>query len=177
MYGPQLRLRSTVSTVAGSTAFTIRDEVENLGSTPAELELLYHFNVGRPFLEQGSSVACPAKTIVPRDPRAAEGIGTYSTYLGPTQGYAEQVYYYEPIGDDKGESIAIPRMRMATWGSALRSMSANCPGSASGNPPSPTATVTSRASNPGRTTPISSSTNASRNASSRSRPAASTPRR
>jgi len=106
-FGPQLRLQSTVSTIAGSTAFTIRDEVENLASSPAELELLYHFNVGRPFLEQGSSVACPAKAVVPRDPRAAEGIDTFAAYLGPTPGYAEQVYFYEPLGDDKGESLAM----------------------------------------------------------------------
>jgi hypothetical protein len=107
MFGPQLRLRSTVSTVAGSTSFTIRDEIENLASTPAEVELLYHVNVGRPFLEQGSSVSCPANVVVPRDPRAAEGIDEYQAYLGPTPGYAEQVYYYEPKGDGNGESLAL----------------------------------------------------------------------
>jgi hypothetical protein len=107
MFGPQLRLRSTVRTVAGSTAFTIRDEIENLASTPAEVELLYHINVGRPFLEQGSSVSCAANAVVPRDPRAAEGIDSYQAYLGPTPGYAEQVYYYEPKGDANGESLAL----------------------------------------------------------------------
>jgi hypothetical protein len=107
MFGPQLRLRSMVSTQAGSTAFTIRDEVENLGSSPAEIELLYHINLGRPFLEQGSSVACPAKTIVPRDKRAAEDMSSLTTYLGPTTGYAEQVYYYEPLGDQNGTSLAL----------------------------------------------------------------------
>ncbi|MBX3444963.1 MAG: aldose 1-epimerase family protein [Planctomyces sp.] len=107
LFGPQLRLRSTVRTVAGSTAFTIVDEIENLGSTSAELELLYHINLGRPFLEQGSSVACPARAVVPRDERAAEGMERYAVYEGPTSGYAEQVYYFEPIADRDGRTLAL----------------------------------------------------------------------
>jgi hypothetical protein len=107
MFGPQLRLRSTISSVAGTTAFTIQDEIENLASSAAELELLYHINVGRPFLEQGSSIACPAVKIVPRDARAAEGMDAHATYLGPTTGYAEQVYYYEPKGNADGQSLAL----------------------------------------------------------------------
>lgn len=107
MFGPRLRLKTTIRTVAGSAAFTIEDEVENLGSGAAEVELLYHVNLGRPFLEQGSSVACAAKAIAPRDARAAEGIDSLSTYAGPTAGYAEQVYYYEPLGDKDGNGLAL----------------------------------------------------------------------
>src|SRR5262249_6547922 len=46
LFGPNLRLRSTSSTQAGSNRFTIVDEVTNRSGIPGELELLYHINMG-----------------------------------------------------------------------------------------------------------------------------------
>ncbi|RPI73933.1 MAG: DUF4432 family protein, partial [Planctomycetaceae bacterium] len=42
MFGPCLRLKSTVSTTLGANSLTIIDEVTNLSAKPADLELLYH---------------------------------------------------------------------------------------------------------------------------------------
>lgn len=109
MFGPQLRMTSTISTRAGSNAFTVRDVVENTSSAEAELQLLYHTNVGPPLLEAGASVLCPARTVVPRDARAAEGIESFGSYVGPTPGYAEQVYYFDPITDAGNESLVLLR--------------------------------------------------------------------
>lgn len=119
MFGPQLRLASTVSTQAGSNAFSIHDEVTNLGDGVTELELLYHANLGAPFLEAGSSVLCPAREVAPRDVRAAEGIGTYAKYLGPTPGYAEQVYYFDLIPDAQHQTIALLRNAAGDLGVSL----------------------------------------------------------
>ena len=109
MFGPQLRLTSTVTTQVGANSFAIRDEITNLGASAAELQLLYHTNVGRPFLEAGSTVLCPASTVAPRDARAAEGIDTYARYQGPTPGYAEQVYFCDLIADAQNETLALLR--------------------------------------------------------------------
>lgn len=109
LFGPQLELKTRVELPLGGTAFEVIDEVTNLGSGATELELLYHINVGRPFLDEGAKVAIPHRQVVPRDPRAAEGIDSYPTYLGPTAGYAEQAYFYEPIADAGGRTIALLR--------------------------------------------------------------------
>ncbi len=109
LFGPQLRLTSTISTRAGSNAFAVHDEVTNLGATDAELMLLYHTNIGPPFLEAGATVHCPARVIAPRDARAAEDIDSYGRYLGPTPGYAEQVYYFDLIPDAQNETLALLR--------------------------------------------------------------------
>lgn len=109
LFGPQLQLRSRVELTPGGTAFDIVDVVTNVGAAPTELELLYHINVGRPFLAEGGRFTLPHRQVVPRDPRAAEGIDTYQTYLGPTPGYAEQAYYFEPIADSQGRSVALLR--------------------------------------------------------------------
>lgn len=108
-FGPKLRLTSTLSTRAGSNSFLLHDEVTNVGAGEAELQLLYHANFGPPFLEAGSVVHCPARTVAPRNARAAEDIDSFSRYLGPTPGYAEQVYFFDLIPDAQNETLALLR--------------------------------------------------------------------
>ncbi|HTI50184.1 MAG TPA: aldose 1-epimerase family protein [Planctomycetaceae bacterium] len=109
MFGPNLRLISTLETVAGSNRFTIIDEITNRRGVPAELELLYHINTGRPFLEPGARCVVPAIEVAPRDPRAAEGVGTYDTLAAPQAEYAEQVYYFELAAGKDSRTAALLR--------------------------------------------------------------------
>ncbi len=109
MFGPWLRLTSTVTLQAGSNEFVVEDRVTNMGGTVAECQLLYHTNVGQPFLGADSRFVAPIRQVAPRDERAAEGIGDYSTYRGPEAGYAEQVYYMDLKPDSSGESSVLLR--------------------------------------------------------------------
>ena len=107
LFHPLLELRTTISVTPGSSRITLADSVHNLQATPAELELLYHCNFGPPFLEPGSRVAAPFTAMAPRDARAQEDVGTAAECLGPTAGYVEQVYFFQPAarpGD--GASLA-----------------------------------------------------------------------
>jgi hypothetical protein len=103
----RLRLRTTYSTVPGSNRVVITDRVDNLAAQPAEMQLLYHCNLGPPFLEAGGRVLVPIREMAPLTARAAEGIDTYETYAPPTPGFAEQVYVYEPVADAKGNTLAL----------------------------------------------------------------------
>ena len=107
MFDSRLRLESTVILKAGDSGFTVRDTVRNLGGTPAEMQLLYHTNIGAPFLQAGGRVAASCSEIAPRDARAAEGIAEWNTYTEPVAGYAEQVYYLrpEPAVDDRAVAL------------------------------------------------------------------------
>lgn len=107
LFGPQLRLTSAVSVDVGGTAIHIEDRIENLGGAETELELLYHINVGPPFLEAGARLAAPSAVVAPRDPRAAEGIDQYDVYLGPTPGYAEQAYFFTLHADADGQTATL----------------------------------------------------------------------
>lgn len=119
LFGPRLSLTSTVSTRAGSNSFAIHDEITNRGSTDADVMLLYHTNIGPPFLEAGSVVHCPARTVAPRDARAAEDIEAYSRCQGPTPGYAEQVYFFDLIPDAQNETLALLRNSAGDLGVSL----------------------------------------------------------
>jgi hypothetical protein len=104
MFGPCLRLTSRLAPVPNSHQFTIVDTIVNLGGQPAELELLYHTNIGGPFLEAGGQIVAPALEVVPRDGRAIEGIGHWNTYSAPEAGYAEQVYFLKLAASSKNET-------------------------------------------------------------------------
>lgn len=120
MFGPQLRLESTINTIVGSNGFEVVDEVTNIGGSPTEFQLLYHTNIGEPFLDAGAQVLCPIAEIAPRDSRATEGLATHNVYQGPTPGFAEQVYYHRLLGDPAGRTVALLRNQAGDRGLSLR---------------------------------------------------------
>jgi hypothetical protein len=120
LFLPHLHLTTTITTVPGSNRVVIHDVVENRAGQPAEMQMLYHVNVGPPFLEAGSRVLAPFKEMAPLTKRAAEGIDTYETYAGPTAGYAEQVYAYDPLADGHGRTLALLANAAADHGLAVR---------------------------------------------------------
>ena len=109
LFGPCLRLSSTVSTEAGSNRLRIVDRVTNVGGQPAEFELLYHINQGRPLLDEGARVVAPVKELAARDARAREGLDAWDTYVGPTAGYTEQVYFASLKTDGDGRARVLLR--------------------------------------------------------------------
>ena len=104
MFDGRLRLESTVIMRAGDNGFTIRDTVRNLGGGTAEMQLLYHANVGPPFLTPSGQVSVSHSEMAPRDDRAAEDTASWQIYGAPTAGYAEQVYYFKPSATADGRA-------------------------------------------------------------------------
>ena len=107
VFGGRLQLQSELSTAIGSNEFAITDTVVNLGGGPAEVEMLYHCNIGQPFLEAGSIFHGAAHEVSPRDARAAEGIGMWNVYEGPKPGYAEQVYLTSAASNSDGWGLGL----------------------------------------------------------------------
>jgi hypothetical protein len=89
----KLRMTSTYTTRLGSTTIAIRDDIENLSASPAEIQLLYHVNFGVPLLDAGASVVGPFKTVVPRNAHAAQDIQSWNSYRAAEPSFAEQVYF------------------------------------------------------------------------------------
>lgn len=127
MFFTNLLLQTTITTAPGLNKLSIDDEITNFLSKPAEVELLYHCNFGPPLLEEGSRVRFPFKELAPRTPRAAEGIATWDKLLGPTPGYAEQVYFAEPLADASGRTFAVLHDAKMARGVALRWQKENLP--------------------------------------------------
>ena len=133
LFLPHLHLTTTTTTIPGSNRLVIHDVVENRAAQPAEMQMLYHVNVGPPFLEAGSRVLAPLKEMAPLTKRAAEGIDTYETYAGPTTGFAEQVYGYDLLANSHGRTLGAADQAQrptAAWRAA--SAAANCRASSCG---------------------------------------------
>lgn len=119
MFGPNMQLTSTVSTVVGSNAITIHDRVTNLAAQPAELELLYHTNIGGPFLEEGSKLVAAFKECAPRDPHSASSSDDFDTYPGPQAGFTEEAFFFELAGDNNGLATVLLRNAAGDRGLSL----------------------------------------------------------
>jgi Domain of unknown function (DUF4432) len=120
LFFPHLALSTTYTTAPHSNRLVIHDVVENRSAQPAEMQLLYHCNIGPPFLEAGSRVVVPIHEMAPMTARAAEGMDTLDTYAGPTTGFAEQVYAYDPLADGKGHTMALLYNATSDKGIAVR---------------------------------------------------------
>ncbi|MFL5242566.1 MAG: aldose 1-epimerase family protein [Gemmataceae bacterium] len=120
LFGPHLHLTATVTTVPGSGRLVIHDEVENRSATAAEMQLLYHCNLGPPFLEAGSRVMAPTREVAPLTNRAAEGMDTLESYSGPIAGFTEQVYAYDLAADQADRTLVLLSNSAGDRGLALR---------------------------------------------------------
>jgi galactose mutarotase-like enzyme len=116
----KLRLRATYKTKVGQSGLVIADEVTNLSADPAEMQLLYHVNFGPPLVDPGAKFVGPVKAVVPRDPRAAEGIETWDSYAAEVHHFAEQVYFFELLADGEGRTRVLLKNAHATHGVSLR---------------------------------------------------------
>ena len=58
-YGENLVMTRTYRAELGASWFTMEDVVENRGFLPTEHMLLYHINVGYPFVDEGSELIAP----------------------------------------------------------------------------------------------------------------------
>ena len=111
LFGPQVRLVTRIGTVPGSNTLVVRDEFINLKEQPVEIQILYHWNFGPPFLGPGSRFLAPIKSVTPRDALAQEGIGQHQIYGAPEPGSAEQVYFYELRAGSAGQVATLAMLR------------------------------------------------------------------
>ncbi len=115
----KLRLHTEITTCVGEPWIEIVDTIENLSASPTEAQLLYHANFGPPWLDPGAKLIAPVKTVVPRDAHAAKDIGQWARYGEPAPGAAEQVYFFELLGDEQQETMVLLKNSLGTRGIAL----------------------------------------------------------
>ncbi|MBI1312267.1 DUF4432 family protein [bacterium] len=120
MFGSVLRLTSTVSTTAGSNSLTITDTVSNPSAQPMELELLYHTNIGRPFLDEGSRIVAAIAEVAPRDDHSASGADSFDVYPGPVAGYREEAFFFDLQAGDDGSTAVLLKNSTGDCGLQLR---------------------------------------------------------
>lgn len=114
-----LRLGVRYTFALDDPKIAIHDTVTNAGAGPVDMQLLYHINFGPPHLQQGSTLYLNADKIVARDAQAAKDLADWPTYLAPTAGYAEQVYFSASRADTSGWAKCLLSSRGGNRGVAV----------------------------------------------------------
>ena len=100
--GENLRLKRRISVELGGNCIRLHDLVENLGGTASPLMILYHINLGFPFLDETSELMSEPHLVEARDNVAESGLPDWMRFQEPTPGYAEQVFYHDLPCDKNG---------------------------------------------------------------------------
>jgi len=106
VFGENLRLTRRITVALGGNRIRLYDRVENLGATTSPLMILYHINLGFPFLDETSQLLTEAHAVEARDAVAEPGLGEWMRFQKPTAGYAEQVFYHDLPEDKNGWASA-----------------------------------------------------------------------
>lgn len=107
LFGPKLRLTSVYETAPGRPGLKLRDFVANRSTQPADLELLYHINLGLPSIGPGAEVVVPFKKMVPKTHHAASVQAQWNHYPPPKAGEPEAVFYFQPAADAEGRTQVV----------------------------------------------------------------------
>ncbi|MEQ8211394.1 MAG: aldose 1-epimerase family protein [Lacipirellulaceae bacterium] len=95
----KLRLEVTITTSFDASSFTQVDRVENFGGTAAQMQMLYHINVGEPLLGPGAEFVAHVREIAPRD-AGTEMKEDWRKYGPAVAGQSEDCYFLELVGDE-----------------------------------------------------------------------------
>ena len=103
--GEALRLHRRIEAKIGGTSFTIEDRVENLAAVPQTHEILYHFNLGFPAIQENTEVLLGEKTVVEAIPASGRSNDPRVTCVRVGDGGAARCLVRTPRDD--GSSLEV----------------------------------------------------------------------
>ncbi len=102
MFGHCLEMTREISTVLGEKRICIHDRVENLGSDPAPLMVVYHTNPGWPLLDRGARLLLKSGKSTEWSEDRQVGPEAYTTIGAPRARAHDDVYVHRPTADRQG---------------------------------------------------------------------------
>ena len=94
-YAEDMVLERKITTSLGSNKIVINDTIENRDFASVPMMLLYHINLGFPFLDADSELITPnLKSSRPRTPSAEKGLPNTHEFIEPVDGIEEECFYH-----------------------------------------------------------------------------------
>ena len=94
LFAHQLLLKREYTVSKTENTVLLCDRIQNIGSSKAPLEVLYHCNIGYPLLSENTVLEIPASATEPRNDHAREGLSACFQMEKPGRGYEEMCYYH-----------------------------------------------------------------------------------
>jgi hypothetical protein len=107
VFGENLCLTRRIETRFGASAFTLHDEVENVGWSDTPHMYLYHINAGFPIVDEGSELILPSTSVDASDDASRVGLQNWHICGRPSRNAQEQVYAHELAADPDGNVLAM----------------------------------------------------------------------
>lgn len=106
LFGENLVLKRTITTIWPKKEIRIRDVIENQGFREEPVMLLYHINAGYPLLDEGAEILIPAKETLPRDKEAERQLESWERMEAPEDNESEAVFLHDLETDQNGKTWA-----------------------------------------------------------------------
>lgn len=94
IFSYKLQLLRTIEISLLKNEFKVKDEIINRGDKVTPLQILYHMNLGYPFLNENLKINIPSNKIIPRNEEANKYIESALSFEKPTKGFVERCYYH-----------------------------------------------------------------------------------
>ncbi len=104
LFGENTVLRRSISTAYGEKTITVTDEIENESYQDSTMMILYHINLGYPFLDENLRLLIPTRSVTPRDDAAKGHEGGYDRMDPPKDNEPEYVFIHDLITDENGDA-------------------------------------------------------------------------
>lgn len=107
LFGENMVLRRRIETSTDKKGFILTDEIENQSFRDEPLMLLYHINLGYPFLDEGTKLYATSKGVTARDEDSKGHEDEWDVMDAPKDNEPEYVFIHEPWPDEAGNMCVI----------------------------------------------------------------------
>jgi hypothetical protein len=107
LFGENMVLRRRIESTLGENSVTITDEIENQSFRPEPLMLLYHCNMGYPFLDESCELYVPTAGVKGREAFSEEHLDRWNLMDVPKDNEDEYVYIHDMKSDENLDTMAL----------------------------------------------------------------------
>ena len=127
LFGENMVLRRRIETVYGEKRITVTDEFENEGFRDEPMMLLYHINLGWPFLDENLRLYLPTLGVTARDEDGQGHEAEYDRMDPPKDNEPEYVFIHDLKTDAAGNTAALAVNEVLGLGFAVEWNTGNLP--------------------------------------------------
>ena len=104
LFGENMVLRREITSIYAEKAILVRDEIENESYRSEPLMLLYHINMGYPFLSEDTRLYIPTRKVTARDAESEGHETEYDRMDAPNDNEQEYVFIHDLKADENGDT-------------------------------------------------------------------------
>ncbi len=107
LFGENMVLRRRIETTLGENRIDLYDEVENQSYRTEPLMLMYHCNMGYPFLDENCELVLPSVSVKGREDYSEEHKDGWAHMDPPADNAREYVFIHEVASDENKDTKAL----------------------------------------------------------------------